>query len=317
MNAVARSTPTESARPLLSPLASQVGNTPLIPLTSLGEGLSPSVRLYAKAEWLNPTGSVKDRPAVAILDDALASGQLATRSMLDSSSGNMGIGYATYAPRTGIKPLHLVVPENISPFRLKTLQALGAELSFSDALEGSDGARVMAAEMAEREPDRYYYVDQYRNPANPRAHYRSTGPEILSQSAERITHLVSGLGTGGTLTGTGRFLREARPEIEIIAVQPDGPLHGLEGLKHYSSSPIPEIFDPELPDWTLAVSTEAAYGMVGRLAGEQGLLVGISSGAAALAALQIARELDEGYLVVIFPDSGSRYLDDPLWRAGE
>lgn len=315
MNAVARSTASEAIRSRLSPLAARVGNTPLIPLPRLGEGLSPSVKLFAKAEWLNPTGSVKDRPAVAILEQALASDQPGSRSLLDSSSGNMGIGYATYAPRVG-NPLHLVVPENISPFRLKTLQALGVQLSFSDALEGSDGARAMAAEMAEREPDRYYYLDQYSNPANPRAHYRTTGPETLTQSGGHVTHLVAGLGTGGTLTGTGRYLREALPAIEIIAVQPDGPLHGLEGLKHYPSSPIPEIFDPELPDRTLSVSTEAAYEMVGWLAREEGLLVGISSGAAALAALQLAQELSEGYLIAIFPDSGSRYLDDPLWRTG-
>lgn len=313
MNAVARTSTTSSKHSVLSPLAAQVGRTALIPLPRLAGALPGDVKLFAKAEWLNPTGSIKDRPAVAILESAIRSGQLAERTLLDSSSGNMGIGYATYAPRSGIKPLHLVVPENISPTRLRTLRALNVELTFSDPLEGSDGARAVAAEMAERDPDRYYYVDQYSNPANPQAHFQTTGPEISHQTSDRVTHLIAGLGTGGTLTGTGRYLRSVIPGVKIVAVQPDGPLHGLEGLKHYQSSPIPEIFDPELPDETISVSTEEAYDMVAWLAREEGLLVGISSGAAALAALQVARALDQGVLVIICPDSGTRYLDEPLW----
>lgn len=316
MTATARSRTDFGLHPSLSPLARQVGETPLIPLARIVEGLSPDVHLYAKAEWLNPSGSIKDRPAVAILEDAVRSGRLGDRTMLDSSSGNMGIGYATFAPRSGSLAIHLVVPGNINPARLQILRALDVELTFSDPLEGSDGARVVASEMAAQEPERFLYLDQYSNPANPRSHFEGTGPEVLRQTSGRVTHIVGGLGTGGTITGIGQYLRGRKPSVQIIAVQPDGPLHGLEGLKHYATSPIPQVFDREVPDQMISVSTEEAYEMVRWLARQEGLLVGISSGAAAVAARQVARQLDHGVLVVLFPDSGSRYLDSPVWERG-
>lgn len=301
--------------PNLAPLAGLVGGTPLIPLHGHRLGLPADVVMYAKAEWMNPTGSIKDRPAVAILRDALSSGPVGGRSLLDSSSGNMGIAYATFAPRRGLEPLHLVVPANISATRRSTLQALGVKLTLSDPLEGSDGARQVAAELAQSQADRYLYLDQYRNPANPRSHYHGTGPEIAEQTDGQVTHIVAGLGTGGTLTGIGRYMREELPQVELVAVQPDSPLHGLEGLKHYASSPVPEIFDPSLPDRTLSVTTEQAYAMVVKLAREEGLLLGVSSGAAIHAAAVDARRLGTGTYVVICPDTGTRYLHEPFWEA--
>lgn len=302
-------------RTTLAPLAGLVGGTPLIPLHGSGLDLPAGVEMYAKAEWMNPTGSIKDRPAVAILHDALSVEPLAGRSLLDSSSGNMGIAYASFAPRGGTAPLHLVVPGNISSTRRSTLQALGVQLTFSDPLEGSDGAREVASELAEAHPERFLYLDQYSNPANPRAHYRGTGPEIMEQTDGHVTHIIAGLGTGGTLTGIGRFMRERLPEVELVAVQPDSPLHGLEGLKHYPSSPTPEIFDPSLPDRTVFVATEQAYATVVEMARATGLLLGISSGAAISAAVEVATEQGEGFFVVICPDTGTRYLHEPFWES--
>ena len=300
--------------PQLGGLESLVGNTPLLPLRKLGQGLSPRVSLFAKAEWFNPGGSIKDRPALNILRTALASGQLLPgQRLLDSTSGNTGIAYATFGAVMGI-PVTLTVPANASSERIGILKALGVELILTDPLEGSDGALLEARELAARQPERYFYANQYNNPANWMAHYQSTGPEIIAQTGGQVTHFVAGLGTSGTLTGTGRALREFNPAIRLIAVQPDAPFHGLEGLKHMPTAIRPQIYDPAFPDEILEVRTEEAHAMVRRLAREEGLFVGISSGAAALAALQLAETLDSGLVVTIFPDSGYKYLSDKkLW----
>ena len=301
----------------LQGLEALVGNTPLLALRRIGRHLSPQVKLLAKAEWFNPGGSVKDRPALSILHSALAgSGLISGRRLLDSTSGNMGISYATFAAALGI-PLTLAVPASASPERISILRALGAELILTDPAEGSDGAILVARRMAAENPELYWYANQYDNPANWQAHYRSTGPEILAQTEGRVTHFVAGLGTSGTLVGAGRFLRERLPSIRIISFQPDSAFHGLEGLKHMPTALRPGIYDAALADRMLAIRTEPAYEMVLRLAREEGLFVGISSGAAALAALQVAAELEQGEVVTVFPDDGYKYLSNKaLWRAG-
>ena len=272
-------------------LTAHVGNTPLLPLRRLGRGLSPRVQVFAKAEWFNPGGSVKDRPALNIIQAALANGDLRNgKRLLDSTSGNMGISYATLGAALGI-PVTLAVPGSASPERLSILRALGAEIILTDPLEGSDGAILAARQMADEKPDLYWYANQYDNPANWQAHYQSTGPEILSQTNGQVTHFIAGLGTSGTLMGTGRYLREQLAGVQIIAMQPDAPFHGLEGLKHMQTAIKPDIFDPSFADRTLEVKTEDAHTMVLRLAREEGLFVGISSGAAALAALRVATTL--------------------------
>ncbi|NIS83138.1 MAG: pyridoxal-phosphate dependent enzyme [Anaerolineales bacterium] len=292
-----------------------IGNTPLIRLCRVTAGLPDGVEVFAKAEWFNPGGSVKDRPAAAILRHALAEGQLDHgRVFLDSTSGNMGISYATLGAALGI-PIHIVIPSNASPERITILRSLGAELTLSDPLEGSDGARDVAFEMAREDPDRFYYANQYSHPANLVAHYRTTGPEIYTQTSGRLTHFVAGLGTTGTMTGTGRYLKEVLPDVRLVAVQPDGPLHGLEGLKYLTTENVPQIYDATIPDKILEIQTEETYAMARRLANEEGMLVGISSAAAAVAALQIGAQLDEGVIVTLFPDSGVKYLSQPFWRS--
>ena len=296
-----------------STLDSLVGGTPLIRFPRLAAGLSPGVSLFGKAEWHNPGGSVKDRPAAAILQRALAEGLLEEgRVFLDSTSGNMGIAYATLGAALGIQ-IHLAIPANASPERLQILRALGAELTLTDPLEGSDGAREVAAEMAAREPTRFYYADQYSNPANWQAHYEGTGPEIVEQTQGTLTHFVAGMGTTGTITGVGRYLRQHIPAARVIAVQPDGPLHGLEGLKHLATSPLPEIFDEGVVDQVITVPTESAYEMLRRGARMEGVLLGVSAGAALVAALHVARRLNEGLVVAILPDSGMKYLSQRYW----
>jgi S-sulfo-L-cysteine synthase (O-acetyl-L-serine-dependent) len=297
-------------------LTAHVGNTPLLPLRRLGRELSPRVKLFAKAEWFNPGGSVKDRPALNILRTALANGDLRNgKRLLDSTSGNMGISYATFGAVLEV-PVTLAVPASASTERIAILRALGAELILTDPTEGSDGAILMARSLAAEKPELYWYANQYNNDANWQAHYRSTGPEILCQTDERVTHFVAGLGTSGTLTGTGRYLREQLPHVRIIAFQPDAAFHGLEGLKHMPTAIRPGIYDPGFADETREVRTEDAHSMVLRLAREEGLFVGISSGAAAVAALRVARELDEGVVVTLFPDAGYKYLSDrALWEA--
>jgi S-sulfo-L-cysteine synthase (O-acetyl-L-serine-dependent) len=296
-------------------LFASVGNTPLLPIRRIAdrEGISDQVQILAKAEWFNPGGSVKDRPARNIIRSALESGELSDgKRLLDSTSGNMGIAYATFGATLGI-PITLAVPGNASPERIKILRALGAELILTDPLEGSDGAILRARELAEEFPDRYFYANQYNNPANWQAHYQSTGPEIVHQTGGTISHFIAGLGTSGTLTGVGRYLREHLPQARVVSMQPDAAFHGLEGLKHMESAILPGIYDPYLADENLEVQTEAAYEMTRRLAREEGLFVGISSGASLVAALDVARQLDEGVVVTLFPDAGYKYLSDKLW----
>jgi cysteine synthase B len=296
-------------------LTAHVGNTPLLPLRRLGRNLSPHVKVLAKAEWFNPGGSVKDRPALNIIRTALANGDIGNgKRLLDSTSGNMGISYATFGAALEI-PVTLAVPGSASPERISILRALGAELILTDPTEGSDGAILMARQLAAEKPDLYWYANQYNNDANWQAHYKSTGPEILCQTDERITHFVAGLGTSGTLIGTGRYLHEQLPHVKIVAFQPDASFHGLEGLKHMPTAIKPGIYDPSFADETREVRTEDAHEMVLRLAREEGLFVGISSGAAAVAALRVADELEEGVVVTLFPDAGYKYLSDrSLWE---
>ena len=293
-------------------LETVVGNTPILPL----DRFSSPVKIYAKAEWFNPGGSVKDRPALNIIRAALSAGHLdGSRRLLDSTSGNMGIAYSTLGVSLDV-PVTLAIPANASQERLVILKALGAELVLTDPLEGTDGAIQVAREMAAEDPERYYYADQYNNPANWQAHYMTTGPEIVEQTAGQVTHFVAGLGTSGTLMGAGRYLRQYNPGIQILAVQPDDSFHGLEGLKHMKTAIQPGIYDQAFPDRILEVSTEAAYEMTLQLARREGLFVGVSSGAAAVAALQIASELEEGVVVTVFPDAGYKYLSEDFWEAG-
>ena len=296
-------------------LATKVGNTPLLPLRRIAAHVSPKVQVLAKAEWFNPGGSVKDRPALNILRTAIADGLLTPdKKLLDSTSGNMGIAYATLGAALGVE-VTLALPANASPERIAILRALGVELILTDPLEGTDGAMRVARQLATEHPELYWYANQYDNPANWMAHYLTTGPEVIQQTAGNLTHFVAGMGTSGTLTGAGRYLRQYNPEIKLVAVQPDSSFHGLEGLKHFPTAIQPGIYDPQLPDRIQAVTTEAAYGMVRRLAREEGLFVGISSGAAAAAAIRVAEELDEGVVVTIFPDAGYKYLSDKeLWK---
>jgi cysteine synthase B len=303
-----------NTRPITS-IESLVGNTPLLPLQRITAGLKPGVQVLAKAEWFNPGGSIKDRPALNILRKALAEGTLAPgKRLLDSTSGNMGISYATFGAAMGVQ-VTLAVPSNASPERLTILRALGAELILTDPMEGSDGAIRTVRQMAAEQPDRYFYANQYDNPANWQAHYLSTGPEIVHQTGGRVTHFIAGLGTSGTLTGVAHYLREYNPFVHILAVQPDSPYHGLEGLKYMETAIKPGIYDPALPDGILQISTEEAYEMVLRLAREEGLFVGISSGAAMAAALRTALELEDGVVVTVFPDAGYKYLSEKsLWE---
>jgi cysteine synthase B len=296
-------------------MPSLVGNTPLLPLVTLSDRTTSKVQVFAKAEWFNPSGSVKDRPAWGIIQNALHKGLiLPGMHLLDSTSGNMGIAYATFGAALGI-PITLAMPSNASPERIKIMDALGAELILTDPLEGSDGAIRTAKQMAEEDPGRYYYANQYDNPANWKSHYRSTGPEIIEQTDGRVTHVVLGMGTTGTLTGVSRYMKEYFPDVQIIGIQPDSPFNGLEGLKHIPSSIIPGIYDPAAADRIVPVKTEDAYDMVRCLAREEGYFIGISSGAAAVASRKVANELDEGVVVTVFPDAGFKYLsDEDLWR---
>ncbi len=296
-------------------LESRVGNTPLIEIRNLAEGLRPGVRVFAKAEWFNPGGSIKDRPALNIIRGALEQGKLpAGRRLLDSTSGNMGIAYATFGAAMGI-PVTLCLPANASAERLSILKALGAELILTDASAGSDGSIREARRLAEERPDLYWYANQYDNPANWQAHYLTTGPEILAQTNGELTHLVVGLGTSGTMMGTGRYLRERLPHVKIVAVQPDAAFHGLEGLKHMPTAIKPDIYDASFADEVIEIRTEEAHEMVRALGRREGLFVGISSGAAALAALLVASELEQGTVVTVFPDAGYKYLSDKaLWE---
>ena len=290
-----------------------VGNTPLLRLEQL-DGLPRRVELYAKAEWFNPGGSVKDRPALNMVLEGERSGLLRPgKTILDATSGNTGIALAMIGAARGY-PVRLCIAENASIERKRILKAYGAEIVYTSPYEGSDGAQREARRLSESDPERYFYVDQYSNPANWQAHYHTTALEIWEQTSGRITHFVAGLGTSGTFVGTGRRLRELNPGIGLISFQPDSPLHGLEGMKHMATAIVPKIYDPALADQDRAISDEAARAMTQRLGREEGLLVGISSGAALACALDVARELSGGVVVTVFPDGGDKYLSGPVWE---
>ena len=292
-----------------------IGNTPLLQLHRVTDGLAPQVMLYAKAEWYNPGGSVKDRAAWSMIRAGEECGALTPdKVILDATSGNTGIAYAWIAAARGYR-VKLAMSAGASVERQRTLRAYGVDLVLTDPSEGTDGAIRAVRQMYADEPDRYFYPDQYNNPANWLAHYNGTGLEIWQQTMGCVTHFVAGLGTGGTFIGTGRRLRELNPDVRLVAVQPDSARHGLAGLKHMATSIVPGIYDPQLADEITVVETEAAHAMVRRLAREEGLLVGISSGAALVAALKLARELTEGVVVTLFPDGGGKYLSEPFWEA--
>jgi cysteine synthase B len=285
-----------------------VGNTPLIPL-DLPAGARG--RLWLKAEWLNPGGSVKDRAGRAILRDGLERGELPGKRLLDASSGNTGIAYAMLGAAAGVG-VTICLPGNASPERKALLEIYGAEVIVTDRMEGTEGAAYRAFELARAEPGRYFYADQYSNPANPRAHRDTTGPEVWAQTAGRLTHFVAAMGTTGTMMGTGGYLKERNPSIRLVGVQPDGPYHGLEGLKHLAttSSP-PALYDPGVPDEVAEIATERADEAARELARSSGLLVGWSAGAALAAARDILRTEPDAAVVVIGCDTGARYLSEP------
>lgn len=300
--------------PATSSLEAVVGNTPLVRLRHVTARVSRSVAVFAKIEWTNPGGSVKDRPALFIIREAELRGALTPeKTLLDATSGNAGIAYATYGAARGYN-VKLVVPANASPERIGILRTLGAEIVLSDPTEGSDGAILEARRIKQADPDKYYYADQYNNPASWQSHYFTTGPEIIEQTDGAVTHFVAGLGTSGTMMGVGRRLKEFNSSIHLTAVQPDAPFHGLEGLKHMPTAIVPGIYDPSLHDELMPLATEEAHAMARRLAREEGLFVGVSSAAAAAAALKVAARLDEGVVVTLFPDSGHKYLSERFWR---
>ncbi|HEY3705503.1 MAG TPA: cysteine synthase family protein [Terracidiphilus sp.] len=297
-------------------ITERIGNTPLLRCEKLTRDL-PGITILAKAEWINPGGSVKDRAAWSIVRQALSSGQLsAGKTLLDATSGNTGIAFAMLGAALGF-PVRLCMPTNVSPERKRILRAYGAEVDWTDPDQGSDGAIRRARELAANEPEKFYYADQYSNPANWQAHYHSTAPEIWRQTGGQLTHFIAGLGTSGTFTGTTRRLREFNPTIQAFSFQPDSPFHGLEGMKHMPTAIVPAIYDPALADRNIEVETEAAYRMVRRLAREDGLLVGISAGAAMVACLQVAREEVRAgraaTIVTVLPDSADKYLSERFW----
>jgi len=291
----------------------RIGNTPLIRIRHLEKEFR-HVTFYAKAEWFNPGGSVKDRPALRMIEEAERTGELTVEKIiLDSTSGNTGIAYALIGAAKGYR-VKLVMPENVNEERREIVKAFGAEVIFTPVLEGSDGAIREARRLHLESPGVYFMPDQYNNPFNWRAHFDGTGPEILDQTHGEVSHFVAGMGTSGTLMGAGRFLKRHNREIRVIAAEPDDALHGLEGLKHMASSIVPGIYDPSVHDEKVSVPTEAAYELAHDLARSEGLLVGNSSGAAVYAARQVAREISEGVVVMVFPDGGDRYLSSGLYR---
>jgi S-sulfo-L-cysteine synthase (O-acetyl-L-serine-dependent) len=296
----------------------RVGRTPLLDCSFAFPELGPKVRIVAKAEWANPGGSVKDRAGFFILRDALETGKLAGgKTLLDSSSGNTGIAYAWLGARLGVK-VALAVPGSISKQRRRILEAYGVELLFTDPLEGSDGAIREVRLMMKAEPGRYWYADQYSNPMTWRAHYETTAPEIFEQTGGRVTHFVAGLGTSGTFVGAGRRLRELKPDIRLVSMEPDGPLHGLEGLKHMETSILPAIYDDGVADGRMQIATEEAQDAARALAKRGGILLGPSGGANLAAALRLGRDLAaqgrEAVIATVFCDAGERYLGERFWN---
>jgi len=305
------SRPTEPAK--VESILDLIGDTPLLRITNMTAGVPPGVKVYAKLEGMNPGGSVKDRPAWRMVQEGLRAGKLRPgKTILDSTSGNTGIALAMIGSVLQY-PVELVMPENVSLERKRIIHAYGAKVTYSDPMEGSDGAIRLCRKVLDADPQKYFKPDQYFNPMNPQAHYENTGPEIFRQTNGTVTHFVAGIGTGGTIMGTGRYLKEVNSEIQVIAVEPDDALHGLEGLKHMATSIVPGIYHEEELDGKIPVSTEDAYSMVYRLSQEEGVLVGQSSGAAMFASIKIARKLRAGTIVTIFPDFGDKYLTTNLW----
>jgi len=301
----------------LASVVDAVGNTPLLRLRHVAKD-TPDVEVWAKLEFANPGGSVKDRAALRMIQDALKDGRLTPgKTLIDSTSGNTGVAYSLFGAAMGI-PVRLVIPSNVSQARKDIVRAFGTEIVFSDPMEGSDGAIRLARELVAKEPDRYFYPDQYSNPGNPNAHYDGTAVEILAALGDRLTHFVAGLGTTGTMMGCARRLKEQSRPIECVAVEPDEALHGLEGLKHLPSSLVPAIYDASLHDRILRVTTEDGWDMADRLAREEGLHVGHSSGASVFAALQIAADVQKGggrgCVVAIVCDRGDRYFAPMKWE---
>jgi cysteine synthase B len=291
-----------------------IGDTPLVRIRNITSDLPTGVEIYAKLESYNPGGSVKDRPALRMIEEAEESGTLTKgKIILDSTSGNTGIAYAMIGAIKGYK-VTLVMPSNVSDERKKIVAAFGADVIYSDPLEGSDGSILLAKEILAEDPARYFKPDQYNNPANVRAHYYGTAEEIISQTKGRITHFVATIGTGGTIMGNGKRLKEYNNNITVKALEPESPFHGIEGLKHMDSSIIPGIYKEEELDGKVPIPTEASYDMAIRLSREEGLFVGQSSGAAMWGALELAKELTEGVIVTLFPDGGDKYLTTALWR---
>lgn len=289
-----------------------VGKTPLLDLSRYSP--KRGVKIFAKAEWANPGHSVKDRAASRIIRQALRRGELSReRILLDSTSGNTGLAYALFGAALGIR-VRLAVPENVSPFQKNLLRAYGADVVWTSAQEGSDGAIRVARTIFAENPQHYYYADQYSNAENWKAHYHATAPEIWRQTRGRITHFVAGLGTTGTFIGTSRRLLEYNSSIRVFSFQPDSPFHGLEGLKHLPTALVPAIYDAALADGNLEVATEAAQHWVKELARREGYLIGLSSGAALEACRQIAARLETGVIVTVFADGGYRYLEDSFWE---
>jgi cysteine synthase B len=297
-------------RTVTGTILDQIGNTPLLDLSDFARqrGVAPGVGLYAKAEWCNPGGSVKARAALQIVEAAERSGELAPgKILLDSSSGNTGIAFALIGAVKGF-PVHLVMPANVSAERKALVRAYGATLIESDPLEGSDGAIRLVRELMQAEPERYFYANQYNNPANWRAHFEGTGPEIWQQTDGALTHFVAGLGTTGTFVGTGRYLKSRNPGVQLVALQPADELAVIEGLKHLETAIMPGIYDPTVLDRDLRVEAEAAWQTTRALAREAGLFVGISAGAAVAGAITVAQELTTGLVVTLLPDDGSKYI---------
>ena len=303
--------------PVGEELLERIGNTPLLRLQRISREL-PGIQLLGKAEWFNPGGSVKDRAAAAIVAEGRRTGQFSSgKVLLDSTSGNTGIAYAMLGAAQGFE-VTLCMPANVSPERKHILRAYGANIVYTDPAEGSDGSIHKARELCAAEPERYFYADQYSNDANWRAHYHGTAEEIWRQTEGRTTHFVAMLGTSGTFVGTARRLKELNPRIQCISLQPDSSFHGIEGAKHMATAIVPKIYDPALADDDLGISTEASYAMVRRLAREEGLLVGISAGAAIVGCMKVARDLVErgqpGVIVTVLPDSGDKYLSERFWE---
>jgi cysteine synthase B len=289
-----------------------VGNTPLLRFKNISAH-AQNVEVYAKAEWFNPGGSVKDRPALNIIVEGERSGKLdKTKTILDATSGNTGIAYAWIGAARGYR-VKLALPQNASEERKRILRSYGAELILTSPLEGSDGAIREAQRLYSQEPDLYFYADQYNNPANWQSHYNTTALEIWEQTGGRITHFVAGLGTSGTFMGTTRRLKELNPDLKAISFQPDSPFHGLEGLKHMSSAIVPGIYDSSVADQNFEISTEEAHHFAREMGKREGLLVGVSAGAAVASALKVASTLSSGVVVTVLPDSGDKYLSERFW----